>query len=54
MPVQRTAAVLILAVLGRRWRFRLEAGQALETDAGITIRPRHGIRMRVERRAGSR
>jgi hypothetical protein len=46
--------MLILAVLARRWRFRLEPGQALETDAGITIRPRHGVRMTVERRTGPR
>jgi cytochrome P450 len=49
-----TEAALILAVLGRWWRFRLEPDQTLETEAGITIRPRHGIRMRLERREGSR
>jgi cytochrome P450 len=43
-------AVLILATLGRRWRLRLEPGHPVETEALITLRPKHGMRMIPERR----
>jgi cytochrome P450 len=43
-------AILILATLGRRWRLRLEPGHPVETEALITLRPKHGMRMIPERR----
>ena len=46
----RTEAVLILATVGRRWRLRLAPDHAIETEAGITLRPKHGLRMVPERR----
>jgi cytochrome P450 len=41
---------LILAALGRRVRFDLVPGQEIVPQALMTLRPRHGIRMRVRRR----
>ncbi len=43
---------LILAALGQRWRLRLEPGHRVETQARITLRPKHGMRMIPERRTG--
>jgi cytochrome P450 len=37
--------VLILATLAQRWRFELAAGQVVEPQALITLRPRYGMRM---------
>jgi cytochrome P450 len=42
--------VLLLATLARRWRLRLEPGQEIVPAPSITLRPKHGIRMRLERR----
>jgi cytochrome P450 len=42
--------VLILAVLGQRWRLRLERGHPVATHARITLRPKHGMRMTAEPR----
>jgi len=42
--------VLILAALGQRWRLRLEPGHRVETQARITLRPKHGMRMIAEKR----
>jgi cytochrome P450 len=42
--------ILILAAIGSRWRLRLEPGQSIVPAPGITLRPRDGIRMRVEER----
>lgn len=41
---------LLLAVLGQRWRLRLEPGHRVETHARITLRPKHGMRMIPEPR----
>ena len=43
-------AILVLATLASRWRMRLVAGQKIEPKALITLRPKHEIRMKVERR----
>jgi cytochrome P450 len=43
--------VLLIAAIAQRWRLRLVPGQRVEPQALITLRPRHGVRMRVERRA---
>jgi cytochrome P450 len=45
-----TEAVLILASLAGRYRLRLAPGHLVETHAQITLRPRHGMKMILERR----
>jgi len=42
--------ILALATIARRWRPRLVAGQRVEPAPSITLRPKHGIRMTLERR----
>ncbi|HEY6050480.1 MAG TPA: cytochrome P450, partial [Thermoanaerobaculia bacterium] len=49
-PFAWMEGVLILATLARRWRFRLDPAARVEPQALITLRPRHGIRMRAEAR----
>ncbi|HKY60149.1 MAG TPA: cytochrome P450 [Gemmatimonadota bacterium] len=44
-------APLVLSALVRRWRFVPVPGHPIELQPAITLRPRHGIRMRIERRA---
>jgi len=41
-------AVLILATIGRRYRLTIEPGQVLELLPSVTLRPRHGLRMRIK------
>jgi cytochrome P450 len=43
-------AILVLATLCKRWRVRLDQSEAVEPHALFTLRPRSGIRMRIERR----
>jgi len=43
--------MLALAAIARLWRPRLVPGHPVEPQPLITLRPRHGIRMRLERRA---
>ena len=42
--------MLVLATIARRWRFRLMPGQTIALDPRITLRPKYGMRMRVEGR----
>jgi cytochrome P450 len=42
--------VLVVATLARKWRLRLVPEQRVEPQPGVTLRPRHGIRMTPERR----
>ena len=42
--------ILLLATLGRAWRLRLSPGQVVATQPIITLRPRYGMRMRIEAR----
>lgn len=42
--------VLLLAAIGQAWRLRLVEGHRVETQARITLRPRHGMRMIAEPR----
>jgi len=42
--------ILILATLAQRWRLRHERGHVVAMDPLITLRPKYGMRMRVERR----
>ncbi|MGH6870977.1 MAG: cytochrome P450 [Rhizomicrobium sp.] len=43
-------ATLLLATLAQRFRLRLAPGQDIELQARITLRPKDGMRMTVERR----
>jgi cytochrome P450 len=43
--------VIVLATLARRWSLRLAPGHVVELEPRITLRPRHGMRMRVLGRA---
>ena len=45
-----TEGILVLAALASRWRARLVGGQKIEPKALITLRPKHGIQMKIERR----
>jgi cytochrome P450 len=43
-------ARLILAAIAQRYDLELEAGQAIVAEQLLTIRPKHGIRMRLKQR----
>ncbi|HXA69128.1 MAG TPA: cytochrome P450 [Stellaceae bacterium] len=45
-----TEALIILAMLGQRYRLSLAPDAAVEPVGLITLRPRHGLPMRLERR----
>jgi cytochrome P450 len=45
-----TEGVLVLAVLARRWRGRLDPGHRIALQPSITLRPAGGMRMVLERR----
>ncbi len=45
-------AVLVLATVARRYRLRSVSDEPLDLVASITMRPRHGITMRVQEREG--
>jgi cytochrome P450 len=40
-------AILALATIAQRWRIELIAGQKIELQPKITLRPKHGIRARI-------
>lgn len=42
--------VLLLAVLGRKWKLRLQPEQKVGLQAMITLRPKYGMRMKLEKR----
>ncbi len=42
--------VLLLATIAQQWRLSLDPAQVVATKPLVTLRPRHGMRMRVERR----
>ena len=42
--------IVVLAELARRWRFRHDPAHVVELNPVITLRPKHGMRMTVERR----
>lgn len=46
----RTAGVLLIATLAGMWRMRLVSEQRVEMQPLLTLRPKHGIRMTLERR----
>jgi cytochrome P450 len=43
--------VLVLATLAQRWKMRLVPGHPVATQAVITLRPRHGMKMALESRS---
>jgi cytochrome P450 len=43
-------AMLILATIAQRYRLHLKPGFPVEAQGLITLRPRHGMRMTLERR----
>jgi cytochrome P450 len=45
-----TEAILILATVAQRYRLRLKPGHPVEAQGLITLRPRYGLRMILERR----
>jgi cytochrome P450 len=45
-----TEGVLLLASLGRRWRLRLAPGQKIGLQPLVTLRPKYGMKMRIEAR----
>jgi cytochrome P450 len=53
-PFARMEGVLVLASIARRWRLRLDPAIPVEMQAVVTLRPRSGIRMRLEPRDGAR
>jgi cytochrome P450 len=42
--------ILVLATIARAWRLRLVPGHPVALDPRLTLRPKHGLRMRAERR----
>jgi len=48
-----TEAILLLATIAQRFRLSLEPGQAIVPAPAITLRPKGGIRMRLQRREQS-
>jgi cytochrome P450 len=42
--------ILLIAALSRKWRMSLEPGHPVEVHPLITLRPKHGMKMRLERR----
>jgi cytochrome P450 len=44
-------AALVIAALAQKFRFRLTPGFPIETEPLVTLRAKHGISMRIERRA---
>jgi cytochrome P450 len=43
-------AALVLATIAQKFRLRLLANHAVVPLASITLRPRHGVRVTLERR----
>jgi cytochrome P450 len=48
----RMEAALLIAAIAQNWRLRLEPGFRVEPLALVTLRPKFGVRMTLERRAG--
>jgi len=42
--------VLLLAVLGRKWKLSLAPGQKIGMQAMVTLRPKYGMKMKIEER----
>ena len=46
-------AILVLATVARNWSFALAPGQRVDTDPKITLRPKYGMKMVLQRRSAS-
>jgi enediyne biosynthesis protein E7 len=46
--------MIILATIAQRYRLRLKPGFLVEPQGLITLRPRHGLRMTLERRTDAK
>ena len=42
--------VLVIATLAQKWKMRLVPGHRVELQPSITLRPKYGIKMTLERR----
>ena len=51
-PLALMEVVLLLATLAQRWRMRLAPGHPVEAASLVFLRPKHGLRMTLTRRAG--
>lgn len=49
-PFAWMESVLVLATLGQKWRLRLVTDDEVELAPMVTLRPKHGIAMRIEQR----
>jgi cytochrome P450 len=49
-PFAWMEATLLLATIAQKWEMRLEPGFPVEPLAGITLKPKHGMRMQLIRR----
>ncbi|MBV6395232.1 MAG: Epi-isozizaene 5-monooxygenase/(E)-beta-farnesene synthase [Anaerolineales bacterium] len=45
-----TEAIIVLALMARRWNVRSVSGQAARPKPGITLRPKNGVQVVVEKR----
>jgi cytochrome P450 len=45
-----TEGILLLATIARRWSLRLDPGQKIGLQPLITLRPKYGMKMRIESR----
>ncbi len=43
-------SILLLATIAQRWRLRLVPNHPVDTKPLVTLRPRYGMRMVVEKR----
>lgn len=50
-PFAWMEGALLLAAIARRWRMRLVPGHPVATQPKVTLRPAHGMRMTLQRRA---
>jgi len=44
-----TESALVLATLLQRFRFSLASAEKIEAFPSVTLRPKHGVKLRVER-----
>ena len=49
-PFAWMEGILVIATICRRWKMHLVPGHRIELDPAITLRPRHGMQMKLERR----
>ena len=49
-PFAWMEGILIIATIAQKWTMRLVPGQRIKLDPAITLRPKHGIKMKLTRR----